>query len=396
MIQDPTYWLLIIAAVMLYWSLPLHYRGWFLGITSFGFILTLDAWSAILMLAISLLIQALFAPLSRRAPMRYATLLAILITTACLAYFKYLPAIGAALSDNYSFSKIILPLGISYFAFKMIHYAVERDRNALPRHGFGDFLTYIFLPPIFTAGPIQRFDLFINQRSDCWNADHAWVGLTRIAQGLIKKFVIATALLMAIERVSLGGVMPFLDRLDSVSPFQIVLYLILTYLFVYMDFSGYTDIAIGTSRLFGLRIMENFNLPILAPNIGNLWKRWHMSLASWCQSYIYMPMLGVSRSPYIAVFTSFLIMGLWHAASMNWVAWGLYNAAGVAIFQKWSSTARRQKWRIVRSAIYKGAAYPLTFLFFAGSFAFTMTDGRGGLWGAVRLLAKCFGIDLPA
>ena len=396
MIQYAYYWLMIGLCVPVFWMLPIAYRYYFLGVVSLAFIASVDAVTAALMLVIGGLVYVFFRPWAASPVSRNATKLSILIVLSCLAYFKYLPSIAAAVSEGYSFSKIALPLGISYFAFKLIHYAVENGRRTLPEHGFGDYLAFVFLVPIFTAGPIQRFDLFMQQRHHSWSGEHAWVGLTRISHGLIKKFVIGAGLLFLIDKVDVDGVSSMLAQLEDLSPFQVIAFLILSYLFVYMDFSGYTDIAIGTSRLFGIRIMENFNFPVLAPNIGNLWKRWHMSLANWCQSYIYMPALGWSRSPYAAVFSSFLVMGLWHAATLNWIAWGLYNALGVAVFQKWSMTARRRKWQFVKSPIYKASTYPMTFLFFAGSFAFTMTNNESNIWGALRLLAKCLFIDLPA
>ena len=366
----------------------------FLGIASIAFIAWVEPLTVLMMLVIGILIY-LPKDVTRGRPLLGGLNIAmILLVSGFLLYFKYLPAIVIAVTENYAFSNLLLPLGISYFAFKMIHYLIENSRGHLPEHHFWDFLSFIFLVPIFTAGPIQRFDLYIKERSDIWQNEFAWVGLTRIATGLIKKFIFGAVFAMAMDKLSGGGVDNLLANLTDVSPLAVIGFLISAYLFVYMDFAGYTDIAIGTSRLFGLRIMENFNFPIFAPNIGNLWKRWHMSLANWCQSYIYMPALGASRNPYIAVFCSFFVMGLWHAASWNWIAWGVYNSVGVATYQWWSITARKRKWSFVKNRAYIAVSYPLTFLFFAGSFAFTMTDLNHGFYAAIRLLAKCVTIDL--
>lgn len=396
MIQHLYYWLAICVSAGVFWALPLQIRYGFLALVSFALVLTFDAYTALAMLVISSGVYGLTGPFARDRLKRRTTKIAIGVVVAYLGYFKYLPAMAAAFVDGYDFQALLLPIGISYFSFKLIHYTIERGRNLLPDHSIQDFFSYIFLVPIFTAGPIQRFDLFVSQRVLQWENEHLWIGLTRIAHGLIKKFVIGALIFNMISQVNLGGVDVMLSQLEDISPLRVGLFLVLSYLYVYMDFSGYTDIAIGTSRLFGVKIVENFNFPVFAPNIGNLWKRWHMSLANWCQSYIYMPVLGWSRNPYTAVFSSFLVMGLWHAASLNWVAWGLYNAFGVAIYQKWSMTARRRKWKIVKTMPYKMLGYPLTFFYFAGSFAFTTTDHVSGVWGAIRLLAKCLFIDLPA
>lgn len=394
MIEYLAYWIGVPVALAVFWALPVRYRPGFLGAASFAFVAVYETQTALILAAIALCVWGLTGAGRPAGPIRRGALLSILALVAALAYFKYLPALGR-LADGYDFRAILLPLGISYFTFKLIHYAIERGRGTLPAHGFADFWCFVFLVPIFTAGPIQRFDTFLTQRTDRWDQSLAIDGLTRIAHGLIKKFVFGAAILWAIQKVNMGGVPSLLASLDQVGPERVWAFLILSYLYVYMDFAGYSDIAIGTSRLFGLKITENFNWPVLAPNIGNLWKRWHMSLATWCQTYIYMPMLGVTRNPYLAAVTSFSVMGMWHAASLNWLCWGLYNAFGVAIYQWFGQTARRRKWAFVKSRAFSAVSYPMTFLYFAGSFAFTMTDRTAGIWGAVRLLAKAFGLDLP-
>ena len=118
-------------------------------------------------------------------------------------------------------------------------------------------------------------------------------------------------------------------NIDTIAIWKVWGFLALTYLYAYLDFSAYTDIAIGASRLFGIKIMENFNFPILAINISDFWKRWHMTLAGWCQTYIYMPVMARTRTPYAAVFATFTMMGLWHGATAGWLLWGLYHATGV-------------------------------------------------------------------
>lgn len=394
MIEHLAYWISVPLALALYWTLPPQFRPGFLGAASFAFVAAFETEAALILGVIALGVWGLTGAARPGGPLRRGVPLAILLLVGTLGWFKYLPALGQ-LADGYDFRAILLPLGISYFTFKLIHYAVERGRGTLPAHGFAEFWCFVFLVPIFTAGPIQRFDTFLAQRADRWDNRLALEGLTRIAHGLIKKFVLGAAVFWAMQKVSMGGVPALLADLETVSPARIWAFLILAYLYVYMDFAGYSDIAIGTSRLFGLKIMENFNWPVLAPNIGNLWKRWHMSLATWCQTYIYMPMLGVTRNPYLAVFASFTVMGLWHAASLNWLAWGLYNACGVALFQWFGQTARRRKWAFVKTPAFAAASYPMTFLFFASSFAFTMTDRTAGIGGALRLLARAVGIDLP-
>jgi alginate O-acetyltransferase complex protein AlgI len=141
--------------------------------------------------------------------------------------------------------------------------------------------------------------------------------------------------------------------------------------------------------------MENFNWPIFAPNIGNFWKRWHMTLAGWCQAYIYMPTIGLTRNPYVAVYSTMLVMGLWHAGTFHWVFWGLYHATGIVTYLTWAGYKRRRRWMFLdQNAAVRSVAVAITFLFVTGGFAFTSTYGHTGPFESFRILAKLFFIDL--
>jgi len=215
--------------------------------------------------------------------------------------------------------------------------------------------------------------------------------------GLIKKFIIAGILLTSLlEGYTIDKV---LHNLHNLHTYEVWGFLIVSYLIVYMDFSAYSDIAIGSSRLMGLRIMENFNWPILATNISNFWKRWHMTLAGWCQAYVYMPTLGLTRMPYLAVYMTFIAIGLWHAGSANYLAWGLYHATGVSIYITWARIKRRKKSKLPAQGAGRYWGIPVTVAFMAGSFAFTLTHVNGSIsefYAAIRILAKCVFITLPA
>lgn len=394
MIGELNYWVFLLVLVAAFWATPTAFRMPLLAAASIGYLALVDPATVTTMLVFALIAQQLYARVDDRSRRRVLGRLLIAAVLLYLGWFKYVPLLAA--DGAIGAADVVIPLGISYFTFKLIHYCIESGRGTLPAHGLSEVLSYAFLVPIFTAGPIERFDHFVRSRQPKWDSTLAVEGLTRIGHGLVKRFLVGTVLMMLIGKLTNGGgVVHLLTHLDTVSPPVVVAFLVLTYLYVYMDFAGYTDIALGTSRLFGLRIMENFNLPIFAPNIGNLWKRWHMTLAGWCQSYVYMPMIGVTRNPYVAVMSSFLVMGLWHGASLNWVAWGLYNAAGVMAFQTWLVIERKRKIKFMKKKPINYVGYPLTFFFFSGSFAFTTTE-HIGLYSAFRLLAKCFFVTLPA
>jgi len=140
--------------------------------------------------------------------------------------------------------------------------------------------------------------------------------------------------------------------------------------------------------------MENFNFPIVAQNISDFWTRWHMTLASWCQAYVYMPLLGITRNPYLAVYASFIAIGLWHDGTAQWLAWGAYHATGVAIYTTWRRTKIKRGWSKREPRWAKWLGYPLTFLFVSVGYALTETHNRGTMYDSLRIMAKLFAIDL--
>lgn len=395
MIQSPTFWLTLLGSVIVFWSLPKRFRAGFLAAASFAYLATLDAVTSLTLLGWSAAFYYL-APGPDRMPAR-RRLLSLLMwgILGYLAYFKYIPPLLATWFSD-STANIAIPLGISYFTFKFIHYALEKSRGNLAPHNAADFLCYLYLFPIFTAGPIERFDHFLANRDAGSLSENLVDGTTRIIHGLIKKFVIGGLVIAPLfNAITDAGVL--LVRLERLPVYKVWGFLILTYLFVYMDFSAYSDLAIGGSRLFGIRIMENFNWPVLAPNIGNFWKRWHMSLAAWCQAYVYMPTIGLTRNPYLAVFATFLAIGLWHAGHIVWVCWGLYHALGVVTYLSWARYKRKRKWnRFDNNLLLRVVGTGVTFLFVAVGFAFTATHHHGGLYGTLRILAKLVNVDLPA
>jgi alginate O-acetyltransferase complex protein AlgI len=260
------------------------------------------------------------------------------------------------------------------------------------------FFCYIFLYPIFSAGPIERFDHFLANRDETWQLQSMVEGITRIVQGLIKMFVVGQLLIaQTLQPLVTGGntatVQDLISQLNSLAVYEVWGYLGLAFLYAYMDFSAYSDIAIGASRLYGFRIMENFNFPIAARNISDFWRRWHMTLAGWCQSYVYLPMIGLTRRPYVAVYCTFITMGLWHGGSSIWLLWGLYHATGVSLYLTWGRIKRSMGWHAVGRGPLRYAGIPITFAFVTGSYAFSTTAGWGG-WTALRVFVKLLGINL--
>ncbi|HTI71007.1 MAG TPA: MBOAT family O-acyltransferase [Candidatus Limnocylindria bacterium] len=380
-------WLGLTSAV--HWSLPanrrlvvlagacLAYLGWVQpGVTAAFFLGTL------------LVYQALRAVAAKHSPTLCLTLVAGL--SVLLAAWKFLPTAWVGLTFKQTAVEGLVPLGISYLIFKLIHVAVEVKRGTLLLPDFPEFLTYIFFVPMFSAGPIERLDHFRAQReATCSRALVAEAGI-RILHGFIKKFGLSEGLLYHL--VQNQGLDDDALNLSAVSLQTVWMVTAINYLRIYLDFSGYSDLAVGTGKLLGFHLMENFHWPILASNPSEFWRRWHISLSQWCQLYIYMPAMGMLRSPYIPLFMTFLVMGAWHIISWNRVGWAAYNAAGVIVFMCWSrwmGRARPGTWRASRA--WKGVCIASTQAFVLGSVAFFMNGEDQPLARSLEFLKRMAG-----
>lgn len=393
MIQTGTFWLLLVVTAVAYWRLPQRFRLGFLAAVSFLYLVSFEPVGVTLLLAWTILFFHLAPEAARKD--QNGRLVGIVLIGSILGYMiwrKYLPVLLAALDDATPGIAIAVPLGISYYTFKLIHYAVETARGNIRDRSLATFFCYVFLFPIFTAGPIERFDHFLSNIAARFDWQDVAEGVTRIAFGLIKIFIFAKLVQPGILGLGLPKTALALDAgLGNYATWQVWAFLILTYLYAYLDFSAYSDIAIGASRLFGIRIMENFRLPILAVNISDFWKRWHMTLAGWCQNYVYLPVLARTRTPYAAVFATFTTMGLWHGATAGWVMWGLYHASCVALYMTWARHARRYGWwRTATRGRWRYLGIPVTFLAVSASYAFSSTQTGG--WGAIEVFLALFGI----
>lgn len=217
-------------------------------------------------------------------------------------------------------AQLAMPLGISFITFKLMSYAVDVSRGQLKPEGNGGlFLTYGFFFPQVTAGPIQRAQELLPQlrQPAQWDFERYTDGLKLILWGMFKKLVVA-------DRLA-GYVGQVYDQAGDVGGMA---YLVASYCYatqIYCDFSGYTDMAIGIGRLFGLTFPENFQAPYTATSIGDFWRRWHMTLSSWLRDYLYIPLGGNRVVPwrYAAnVLIVFLLCGLWHGVGGTFLVWG--------------------------------------------------------------------------
>ena len=230
----------------------------------------------------------------------------------------------------------VVSLGMSYYILREIHCLFESYKNQLPSKKFVDLVYYMFFLPTFLVGPINRYGQFIrDSRRKRWDSSLFSKGLERILFGYFK--------IVILSEYFIKNKLVMISHYENINKI-ITIYIdsIVYWIDLYLQFSGYSDIAIGFSALLGFTIIENFDFPFLAVNIIDFWKRWHISLTSWCRDYIYTPMLSFTRKPFVSICFAMIVLGLWHEISLRYIFWGVYHAAGIAVchvFQKNKSKA---------------------------------------------------------
>ncbi len=235
--------------------------------------------------------------------------------------------------------QIALPLGVSFIVFEKITYVVDLYRGtAKPAASLLDYCNYVLLFPKLLAGPIVKYhDIAAQLARPSHRYEDVRDGLIRFVHGLAKKVILADTLSPVADHV-------FLLPATSLDTGTAWLGLVSFTLQIYFDFSGYSDMAIGLGRILGFRLLENFNNPYLATSFTDFWRRWHISLSTWIKEYLYIPLGGNRVSParaYVNLCICFLLSGLWHGASWNFILWGC--AHGVALVADRAFWLRWQK-----------------------------------------------------
>ncbi len=296
----------------------------------------------------------------------------IAVTLATLGVFKYLGflATGALnLLDliglhpgAVNLPEFALPVGISFFAFHGISLMVDAFRGRIPvRVSALDALLYVAFFPQLVAGPILRAQAFLPQLSKAPDPEtiDAARAIELIASGLAKKVLIANFL--AVRLVD-----PVFESVSSHSGLEAILAIYGYAAQIYCDFSGYTDIAIGSALLLGYRMPENFNSPYLASSPQDFWRRWHISLSTWLRDYLFIPLGGSRRGAgrtIINVAITMVLGGLWHGAAWTFLLWGAFHGAGLIAHRFWSAADAEAIHRIRSHSSWTFISQLLTFHF---------------------------------
>jgi alginate O-acetyltransferase complex protein AlgI len=330
------FFLFFLLIFTLYWALPWRrVRVGLLLVASFYFYASWNKWLALLICGSTLLDYLLALGMERStAPWRRRLLLCVslLANLGLLCYFKYANFFLLSLHDALKVVglsvwfrplNVLLPVGISFYTFEAINYMVDVYRRRIPaERNLGDFMLFILFFPHLIAGPIVRARDFLPQikRPKRWSWGRMYLGTGYFLMGLVKKLAIADRMAEYVDPVFAD---PSVYR-GSAIVFAAIAYAVQ----IYGDFSGYSDMAIGTAHMLGYKLARNFNMPYLADNIADFWHRWHISLSSWLRDYLFIP-LGGSRGSRWQTARNLLITmtlgGLWHGASWTFVFWGVLH-----------------------------------------------------------------------
>ncbi|MFZ0681150.1 MBOAT family O-acyltransferase [Candidatus Binatus sp.] len=320
-------WVLILSASLFYLYFSMHGFGGVAG----AFCLSIFLW------------ESIFSRLYR--PAAIVCLVGVAQSVVFLVVFKYWNYLtglvwSGALSNPWHWSGAFLPLGISFFTFEFIHYAFDRYRGKTSAGAVSEYLAFIMFFPTMVAGPIKRYEDFLPKlrAAEATLAD-LQIGVTRILVGLVKKFAVADLMTAFTNHLNAADIV----RADRrVLPLWLLAYGIK----IYFDFAGYSDIAIGSARLFGIRVPENFDWPYFRANISDFWRNWHISLSQWLFDYVFIP-LGGSRVTrlrnYSNLIVTMLVSGVWHGAGTNFVVWGLWHGMLLTGHRIWRDIRGRRE-----------------------------------------------------
>lgn len=382
------YFIFLAASLLVYYLLPARYRNYFLiAASAFFYMYVKVSYIFIILFVIitnyltGIQIEKAFSK-TKKLRYLYASLF---VNIAVLVFFKYWNFLIENLLDllgilhvktTIPIIEIALPLGLSYYIFQVIGYIIDvyRGTQKAERNIFDFSLFALFFPKLL-VGPIERAKGFLPQLKTpiLFDKENLIEGGRRIAWGLFKKLVVA-------DRISI-----YQSAVDA-NPAQqggtTILFATILYTFqVYADFSGYADMAIGSARLFGFKLMENFNRPLLAKNLSDFWRRWHISLSSWVNDYIFNP-IALKRREWgnwgvlYALLIAFIIIGIWHGTSWNYVLFGVLQAAAL-FYETATKKARKRIAKKINPVIYNNASMLLTFLYVSFCMVIFRTESFG-------------------
>jgi D-alanyl-lipoteichoic acid acyltransferase DltB (MBOAT superfamily) len=350
----------------------------------------------LLLLMISTVINYQLAGLLRKFPSRWLLGGAIGFNLLLLGYFKYygfaVENIVRATGMNLTVPDIILPLGISFFVFQKIAYLVDTWRGKVSTHTFLDFSLFVSFFPQLIAGPIvhhsEMMPQFHHRKDRPLFLGNLSIGLTLFTIGLFKKVIIAdnlAAFASPVYAAAAGG-----QEIDFYAAWVAALGFTFQ---LYFDFSGYSDMAIGAARMFGIRLPANFFSPYKAGSIVDFWRRWHMTLSRFLRDYLYIPLGGNRKSKarrYINLFLTMLLGGLWHGAAWTFVVWGALHGFYLIVNHLWTHLRGH-----ARTLSARAAAHILTFFAVVAGWVIFRAENMDAAISILKSMTGLNGLSMP-
>ncbi|MBO5968212.1 MAG: MBOAT family protein [Clostridia bacterium] len=378
----PFLFFFLTAIIALYYAVPFKLKNTVLLLFSLFFY----AWGGVKyagLMIIAILLGYVFGLLIEKFREKKIAKLFVGLAVACIIsfmlYFKYMDFFidnfNKLLGTEIPLLKIVLPIGISFYTFQIISYVVDVYRGEKAQKNPINLAAYVAMFPQLIAGPIVRYHdvaLELEQREHSFTL--AGEGIRRFVIGLAKKVLIAN---------SMYDLSEIMYAAEEKTVLMYWIYAISVALYIYFDFSGYSDMAIGLGKVFGFHFLENFNYPFISKSATEFWRRWHMSLGSWFRDYLYIPLGGnrVSKGRHIInIFAVWLFTGFWHGASWNFILWGVFFGVLLLIEKFWLLKALNKS--VVLSRVYILLAALLSFVVFQIP---TLTEAFsyiGGMFGA--------------
>lgn len=381
-----------------YWLIPAKYRWGVLFISSYYFYMSWNVKYVILILTTTLVSYGTALLMERtesKGKKKLCMATALLISFGILFFFKYFNFLSKSITDllqkiaipvHETTLDLMLPVGISFYTFQTLSYVIDVYRGEVKacRH-LGKYATFIAFFPQLVAGPIERTRNLLPQieGGHTFHTDKGIHGAKMIAWGFFKKIAIADTIAIYVDTVY--------NAAESFTGFPLLLATILFTFQIYCDFSGYSDIAIGTAELLDIELMTNFKSPYFAASIREFWSRWHISLSTWFRDYVYIPLGGNRKGKWRTrwnLLITFLVSGLWHGANWTYVLWGGIHGLGQILEREWNRIfpAKSQKKSWIRIG--------LTFLFVCLTWIFFRANTVSEAWYVLTHLLE--GITNPA
>jgi D-alanyl-lipoteichoic acid acyltransferase DltB (MBOAT superfamily) len=388
------YIVFFVLVVSIFFAVPQRFKWIYLLVASYFFYMWWDPKYALLILSttVTVYLTALIMHGRTVRVKKLCVTLSAVTNLGILFMFKYFVFFNSIIADLMALFgrtytspvlNLLFPVGISFYTFQALSYTIDVYRGIRePERHFGMLALYVSFFPTLLSGPIERSTRLLPQlyRKVEFDYDRVVNGLILMAWGFFQKLVIADRIGQYVNLV--------FNSPQMFNGFPILVAIYLLGVWVYSDFSGYTDIAIGTAQVMGYELMPNFRRPFLATSIGELWRRWHISLISWFRDYLYIPLGGNKVSKlrwHLNTILVFTVSGLWHGAQWPLVVWGALNGV-LIVFSRISAKPRSA----IRETIFSGLAKvppALFFVLFAVSATTVILGGMAGISLAARISA---------